>query len=112
MSAFHPKYAPWPDINWFRTITEEQELRIWAAMKKSLPATANRATLGLPEEGHQMHDFTETPAQAATLDRLARQGWKVDHTDDDTAYLSKRGRFRGQTLYTQVGPDGLASHEN
>lgn len=55
--------------------------------------------------------FEETPEQAATLARLDRAGWRVDHTDDDTVYLSRRGKARGQTLYTQVGPDGVASHE-
>jgi hypothetical protein len=53
----------------------------------------------------------ETPAQSATVERLTRRGWRVDGTDDDTVYLSKRGKVRGQTRYSQVGPDGIPSQE-
>lgn len=48
----------------------------------------------------------ETEKQRATVDRLEAQGWSVDTTDEDTVYLSKRSKVRGQTLYCQVDRDG------
>lgn len=50
-----------------------------------------------------------TAAQSTTVDRLVASGWRIDHTDDDTVYLSKRGKLRGQTLYCQVDADGAVN---
>lgn len=47
-----------------------------------------------------------TPEQQRAVEKLEGQGWRVDYQDDDTVYLSKRGRHRGQTLYCQVDQDG------
>jgi len=47
-----------------------------------------------------------TPAQAAAVEKLEDEGWAVNAQDDDTVYLSKPGKHRGQTLYCQVDEDG------
>lgn len=47
----------------------------------------------------------DTPQDYA-VDALVCKGWRVDHRDEDTVYLSKRGKVRGQTLYCQVAADG------
>jgi len=51
--------------------------------------------------------FHETPEQNCTVNRLYREGWRIDSHDDDTIYLSRRDRrIRSMTHYCQVGPDG------
>lgn len=49
-----------------------------------------------------------SPAQAAEVDRLEGMGWRVDHQDDDTVYLSKQ-IGRGRSLYCQIDGDGHSS---
>jgi hypothetical protein len=58
-----------------------------------------------------MHPMTDR--QSAAVDRLVAKGWTVNFIDDDTAYLMKRGKHRGQTIYCQVDQDGLIEgHED
>lgn len=58
--------------------------------------------------------MTETIPQRDAVNRLVMRGWRVDHTDDTTVYLSKRRpRMRAQTWYAQVRPDGvIEGHES
>ena len=49
-----------------------------------------------------------TIKQERAVDALTKRGWRVDHRDDDTVYLSKRKK-PGQTLYAQIDPDGVVS---
>jgi hypothetical protein len=45
--------------------------------------------------------------QDRAVDKLAKAGWRVDNTDEDTVYLSKRDRkVRSMTHYCQVDKDG------
>jgi len=53
--------------------------------------------------------MTETIKQSLAVDALVKRGWRVDHRDDDTVYLSKRGPVPRQTLYTQVDSEGEVS---
>jgi DNA-binding transcriptional regulator PaaX len=49
-----------------------------------------------------------TAAQRAAVERLRRGGWIVNFRDEDTVYLSKRGK-PGQTRYCQVDAQGAVN---
>lgn len=96
-------------------VCDNDKLSVLDASRQALAEMDRDQALALRDAAIALQAMVETrllvdvptkSKQDLEVDKLVAQGWRVDHSDDTTIYLSKRGRPRHQTLYCQVDSDG------